>query len=110
VIYHLTTQDAWAPALSSGLYTADTLATEGFIHCSDATQVPWVANTRFTGRTDLLLLVIDPAQLKAEVRYENLEGGEPRFPHVYGPISTGAVLRVSPYVPGADGRFPSLTR
>ncbi len=110
MIYHLTTQQAWAPALAGGLYTADSLATEGFIHCSDAPQVAGVANTRFAGRTDLLLLVIDTAQLKAEVRYENLEGGEPQFPHVYGPIPTGAVLRVSPYVPGADGRFPPLTR
>lgn len=110
MIYHITTQGAWAPALSSGLYTADSLSTEGFIHCSDANQVAWVANTRFAGRTDLLLLVIDPAHLRAEVRYENLEGGAERFPHVYGPIPVGAVLRVSTYVPGPDGRFGAPTR
>ncbi len=110
MIYHITTPAAWEPALSMGLYTADSLATEGFIHCSDAAQVAWVANTRFAGRTDLVLLMIDPALLKAEVRYENLEGGEQQFPHVYGPISVGAVLRVAPYRPGPDGQFQPPSR
>jgi uncharacterized protein (DUF952 family) len=81
------------------------LATEGFIHCSTVDQYIWVANQRFRGRTDLVLLHIDPARLRSEVRYENLEGGETLFPHVYGPIPIGAVLNVVPLRPLEDGSF-----
>ena len=52
---------------------------EGFIHCSTADQYTWVANQRFRGRLDLVLLHIDPARLRSEVRYENLEGGTTLF-------------------------------
>jgi uncharacterized protein (DUF952 family) len=95
-ILHITTAAAWADAQAHGAYTADSLSTEGFIHCSDPHQVMWVANQRFSGRTDLVILHIDPARLRAEVRYENLEGGTDLFPHVYGPIPREAVLEVVP--------------
>ena len=52
-----------------------------------------------------MLLHIDPARLGAEVRYENLEGGEQQFPHVYGAIPASAVVHVAPFLPGADGTF-----
>jgi len=36
LIYHIARRADWESARSSGLYTADSLATEGFIHCSTA--------------------------------------------------------------------------
>ena len=96
---------AWAEAQANGSYTADSLMDEGFIHCSDAHQVVSVANQRFRGRHDLVLLHVDPRLLGAEVRYENLEGGEQQFPHVYGPIPISAVLEVTPFRPAANGTF-----
>ena len=54
LIFHITTAAAWEQARAAGAYTADSLATEGFIHCSDPHQVAWVANTRFRGRSDLI--------------------------------------------------------
>jgi uncharacterized protein (DUF952 family) len=96
VILHITTQDAWDDALAKGAYTADSLATEGFIHCSEERQLAWVIQKHFPGRTGLLLLSIDPARLDAEVRYENLEGGTELFPHIYGAIPVSAVVDVSP--------------
>jgi uncharacterized protein (DUF952 family) len=78
---------------------------EGFIHCSDAHQVVWVANQRFRDRQDLVLLHIDPTRLTVEVRYENFEGGEQQFPHVYGPIPISAVVEATPFRPAADGTF-----
>jgi uncharacterized protein (DUF952 family) len=78
---------------------------EGFIHCSNGHQVVWVANQRFRGRTDLVLLHIDPTRLGAQVRYENLEGGEELFPHVYGPIPVTAVVDVVRFLPAEDGTF-----
>ncbi len=104
-LLHLTTPDAWETAQRDGSYTADSLRTEGFIHCSEPRQVLWVANTRFRGRTDLLLLWIDPARVTAMIRYENLEGGTDLFPHLYGALNVDAVIRVTPFRPSADGTF-----
>ena len=98
MIVHITTPVAWADAIATGAYTADSLATEGFIHCSDERQLAWVVQKHFSGRTGLLLLHIDPARLDAEVKYENLEGGTDLFPHVYGPIPVSAVVDVTPLV------------
>ena len=95
-LLHVTTADAWADAVARGSYTADSLATEGFIHCSEERQLAWVVQKHFPGRTGLLLLHIDPARLDAEVKYENLEGGTELFPHVYGSIPVSAVVDVSP--------------
>lgn len=96
VILHIATPETWADAIATGAYTADSLATEGFIHCSEKRQLEWVVQKHFSGRTGLLLLHIDPARLDAEVRYENLEGGSELFPHVYGPIPVSAVVDVTP--------------
>lgn len=105
MIFHITSRTAWESALGAGIYAADSLAAEGFIHCSTADQYIRVANQRFRGRTDLVLLHIDPTRLHSEVRYENLEGGESLFPHVYGAIPIAAVLNVSPLRPLEDGSF-----
>jgi uncharacterized protein (DUF952 family) len=106
-IFHITSRGAWSEAQAKDAYTADSLAAEGFIHCSDADQVTWVANQRFHGRQDLVLLRIDPARLGCEVRYENLEGGEQIFPHVYGPIPVAAVVDVVDFRPKGDETFRS---
>ena len=105
MIFHITSRTAWDAALGAGIYEADSLKTEGFIHCSTAEQYIWVANQRFRGRTDLVLLHIDDRRLRSEVRYENLEGGAPLFPHVYGAIPITAVLNVTPFLPHPDGTF-----
>ena len=90
MIFHNTTESGWEAARRAGVYAADTLGSEGFIHCSTADQWPRVRRERFAGRTDLVLLEIDPALAGAEVRWENLEGGEEAFPHLYGPLDTAA--------------------
>jgi glutathione S-transferase len=48
----------------------------------------------------VLLLTIDPQRLAAaalEVRFEQAGGGE-SFPHLYGPLPLGAVLRAEPWL------------
>lgn len=95
-IFHITTPAAWAEAQAKGHYDADSLATEGFIHCSTAGQLDWVLERHFTGRSGLIVLRIDPASVPGEIRYENLEGGTQLFPHVYGPIPCASVVDVAP--------------
>lgn len=88
-----------------GVYAVDSLEREGFIHCSEVDQYVWVANQRFVGRQDLVLLHIDESRLAAPVVRENLEGGTRLFPHLYGPLPTDAVVRVTPFRPGSSGTF-----
>jgi uncharacterized protein (DUF952 family) len=103
-VYHITTTAAWAEAQAAGAYSAGSLASEGFIHCSTAEQVPWVADRFYRGLPGLLLLAIDTARLTAELRYEESEPGM-RFPHLYGPLNLDAVVAAHPFPPKADGSF-----
>jgi uncharacterized protein (DUF952 family) len=105
MIYHITTSVRWAAAQSQGRYEADSLASDGFIHCSTEGQVARVANGAFRVQTGLVVLHIDEAALGVPVRYENLEGGEELFPHVYGPLPATAVTMATPLVPGPSGEF-----
>ena len=63
------------------------------------------ANRYYAGQAGLVLLRIDSDRLNAEVRYENLEGGESLFPHIYGALNLSAVSGAVDFPPGADGRF-----
>lgn len=110
VIYHIATSADWNRALADGEYTRSTvdktLAEEGFIHASQASQVTRTANKFYRGVPgDLVLLVIDEGRVRAEVRYESVPGAELPFPHIYGPLNTDAVLEARPFAPGADGTF-----
>ena len=115
IIFHITTRDAWAKratvdnredgVAAAGAYRTETFDIEGFIHCSMREQVIQVANARFRGQTGLVLLSINTDRVSAEIRYENLEGGQQVFPHIYGEINSDAVVQVSAFEPGADGCF-----
>jgi uncharacterized protein (DUF952 family) len=105
LIFHIAPAESWTEAQRRGTYTAGSLASEGFIHCSEASQVIGTANRLFRGRRGLVLLHVDEARLRAPVVRENLEGGERLFPHVYGALNLDAILRVTPFEPGDDGSF-----
>ena len=105
LILHITSRDAWEAAMECGEYRPARFAVEGFIHCSTREQVVDVANVRFRGQRGLVLLGVDPERVDAPIRYENLEGGERLFPHIYGPLECAAVTGVWPFEPQADGTF-----
>ena len=105
IIYHITRKPDWQTALAIGSYTADSLATEGFIHCSIAPQVIATANRLFKHRRNLVLLCIDTAKVQTEIRYENLEGGTELYPHVYGALELVSVVATHDFPAGADGCF-----
>jgi uncharacterized protein (DUF952 family) len=109
VIYHIAMAADWERALADGQYTTSTrgvtLVQQGFIHASTAGQVAGVANAFYQGLPDLLVLVIDPRRLTAPLRYDEVPGTAEPFPHIYGPLNTGAVIRALPFPPGPDGTF-----
>ena len=104
-ILHIATRESWEEAVKAGKYTAPSLDTQGFIHCSLPEQVIPVADFIFRGQRGLVLLFINEARLTASVKYENLEGGQKLFPHVYGPVNLDAVVEVVDFPPLPDGTF-----
>lgn len=104
MIYHMAPAAGWAAAQRDGVYTADSLAGEGFIHFSTREQLLRVAERFYRGQPGLVLLAVDPARLAAELRYEESEPGE-HFPHLYGPLNLAAVVAVYPFAPEPDGSF-----
>ena len=106
MIYHITSRTSWQAAQQSGVYTADSLAAQGFIHCSRADQVVRVANTWYTAQHGLVLLEIDETRLKPEVRWEpGTDRPDELFPHIYGPLNLDAVSRVHCFEPDRNEQF-----
>ncbi len=105
-LLHITRQGSWAEAQTCGHYSAKTLPTDGFIHCSKADQVLRVADTYYKHQKDLVLLVIDPQKVKAEVRWEaGVDTPDELYPHIYGPLNLDAVTSVFDFKAGDDGKF-----
>ncbi len=96
MIFHLVDAASWAKALEKGEYRPASVDLEGFVHLSTQAQVAATANRFFKGRSDLLLLHVDDAQLGAALRFEEGEPGE-LFPHFYGPLPLTAVTKVEPF-------------
>lgn len=90
-IYHVVTSESWAQFKGKTEYFADSLATEGFIHCSNQQQVEGVLERYYTGQSNLLLLQINPAKLTSKLVYEAPANGTELFPHVYGTINFDAI-------------------
>jgi uncharacterized protein (DUF952 family) len=113
MIYHIASRSAWSEARGRGDYRAESLETQGFIHCSTEEQVVPVTQQFYSGQHDLLLLVIEPALLEPDLKWEPPAEGAPPpgvaegdlFPHVYGPINLDAIVRVFDLESASDGKF-----
>lgn len=115
-IYHITSRAAWAQAQRDGAYRTESLAQVGFIHFSKAEQVVRTANAYYAGQRDLVLLVVDPAQLESDLRYEppaeapgsQASRSDDRFPHLYGALNLNAVVRAVDFPPETDDKWSQL--
>ena len=105
-IVHICTFDNWQIAQKDGLYQADSLTSEGFIHCSRPDQALGVANRYFNQVPDLVLLWIDLDKVETEIRWEPSEGEV--YPHLYGALKLDAVLAVRDLHPDPDGLYRTL--
>lgn len=108
VLLHMCTAAEWETFRAAGAVAPPSLTEVGFVHLSTPDQVALPANRLFHGRSDVVLLVIDPARIDADIRWEPGVPGDPesmRFPHAYGPVPTAAVTATLPYRPSNDGTF-----
>jgi uncharacterized protein (DUF952 family) len=104
MIYHIVSKSDWAAVGDAPHYRGDTLATEGFIHCSNLEQVMDTADHYFRGREDLVLLQINPDRLQSPLKYEDAGDGR-LFPHIFGPMEVDAVMAVIEFPLNEDGGF-----
>ncbi len=97
-MFHITTPAAWAAAQASGALSPASLASEGFVHCSTAAQVPGTLERHFRGQRGLLLLRLDEAKLEAAKLKWEAPPGRPaeRYPHYYAPLPVAAVVSTHP--------------
>jgi uncharacterized protein (DUF952 family) len=95
LIYHITTQEKWASAQAGGQYEAETLASEGYMHCSTEAQVAGVLDRYFKGQTGLVKLTIDRAKVERPLVFELAGSINEVFPHIHGPLNLDAVVAVS---------------
>ena len=94
IIYHITTKQEWNKAIENGFYESPSLAEEGFIHCSQENQIADVLERYFSGKKDLVKLIIDTDKLTSKFVFEWSPSIQDTFPHVYGTINTEAVIEV----------------
>ncbi|CUU58657.1 Uncharacterized conserved protein, DUF952 family [Parafrankia irregularis] len=110
MICHLVSRSEWAAGADG--YRPASLGDEGFVHFSAPELVLETANLYYRGRTDMLLVVVDPQGLTAPLRWEPAAGPADRggalFPHLYGPIDAAAVRVVVPLPCAPDGSFTAM--
>jgi len=89
-IFHIVRPADW-DSHTGNWYEAESLATEGFIHCSFAEQLDAVIRRYYSDGDELVILEIDATLLDSKLVVEPSTGGE-NYPHIYGPINKDAIV------------------
>ncbi|HXG83777.1 MAG TPA: DUF952 domain-containing protein [Pyrinomonadaceae bacterium] len=93
LIYHIVLPEVWEKFKNEKFYEAESLQSEGFIHCSFAEQIEPVLQRYYSGAKKVLLLEIEPEKLTSKLVNEPSTGGA-IYPHIYGKINKEAIVRV----------------
>ena len=93
LIYHIVLPEAWERFKNEMTYEAESLHSEGFIHCSYRNQLPEVLERYYKNVERVLILHINPHLLAAELVAEASTNRE-IYPHVYGKINRRAIVEI----------------
>ncbi|WP_405870888.1 MULTISPECIES: DUF952 domain-containing protein [unclassified Streptomyces] len=116
MIYHVVPSTQWNAAPDRP-YAPESLAEDGFVHCSPDEETTLTVVDAFYGSAPrpLLALLIDEDRLTAKcVREAPVPAPPPGvaegtlFPHVFGPVNRDAVARVLVVRWDAEGRAAGL--
>lgn len=108
-VYKVCTAEAWSEAVRLGQFTGSAHdERDGFIHLSTKSQVAGTLARHFSdpggkGHPGLVLVVVDPSNLGAALRWEPARDGS-LFPHLYEPLDVRLAERVSPLAVDQSGR------
>ena len=103
-IYIISSISDWEASQTLGIHTTPSLKSEGFIHSSTREHILWAANKHYLGKTDLLLIAIDPQKIKVPWRFDVVKNiGS--FPHIYGELNVDAAIRLEPFRQNESGLF-----
>ncbi|MCW5962083.1 MAG: DUF952 domain-containing protein [Pyrinomonadaceae bacterium] len=91
IVYHIVLPEIWANFAGKPEYAAESLYSEGFIHCSFATQLDAVLERYYSGIEKVVILEIDPDKLSSRYVEEPSTNNE-IYPHIYGPINQDAIV------------------
>lgn len=107
VTLHLTPVDVWRAQADGPEYLPEAFAADGFIHCTDGEELVLEVGNRYykSDPRPYCLLTIEPKRVVAKIVYE--DPGE-RYPHIYGPLNTDAVISVRGVGRSPDGVFSGI--
>lgn len=105
--FHLVPADTWATTDRTRPYAAASLASEGFIHCTDGeSELLRTADRHY--REDQRSFVFLTIDLDLVTAYWRIDDAAGIYPHVFGPIDAAAIIAVAPLVRAPDGSFGSV--
>jgi uncharacterized protein (DUF952 family) len=93
LIYHIVTPEVWDKFKNETEYEAESLQTEGFIHCSYRNQLDDVLQRYYKDAERVCILHINPHYLKSELIAEPSTNRE-IYPHIYGKINKSAIVGI----------------
>ena len=92
-IYHIVLPEVWDHFKTRPSYQPESLALEGFIHCSYPSQIEAVLKRYYRGVEKVLILKIDTEKVLAKLVKEPSTNNE-LYPHIYGRLNHNAVVDV----------------
>jgi uncharacterized protein (DUF952 family) len=98
IIVHLINQGEWESSRGDPLLFSESISQFGFVHCCLPEQMPKVLVKWFTQQDNVIAVEIDSDRLDVPLVFENPEGGEEQFPHIYGLVKQNAIIKWYPVV------------
>ena len=92
LIYHIVLPEIWEKSKNEKFYEAESLQSEGFIHCSFADQIEAVLKRYYKAAEKVFILEIEPKLLISKLVAEPSTNNE-MYPHVYGRINREAIIK-----------------
>jgi uncharacterized protein (DUF952 family) len=90
IIYHIVLPEVWEHFKTRPSYQAESLTTEGFIHCSYDHQLEAVLKRYYKDAERVIILSINTEKVLAKLVEEPSTGGE-IYPHIYGRLNHNAI-------------------
>jgi len=92
-IYHIVLPEVWERFKDRPSYQPDSIAREGFIHCSYSSQLEAVLKRYYSGVGKVLILTIDTEKVLSKLVKEASTNNE-IYPHIYGRLNHNAIVDV----------------